>query len=365
LAIVLTAILISGRPLRLVRATESSDTLDASFGTGGKVTTDFAGLDDGANSVAVQLNGKIVAAGDASTGDGSDFALARYNRDGTLDASFGTGGKVTTDFADSDDFATSVTILLTGKIVAAGSAFTGAVSDFALARYNGDGTLDASFGTGGKVTTDFAGSDDFANSVAVQLNGKIVVAGNTSAGTGSDFALARYNSDGTLDTSFGTGGKVTTDFAGLDDRANSVALQLNGKIIVAGFAGTGDSSDFALAHYNSNGTLNASFGTGGKVTTDFASSDDFANSVAMQLNGKIVVAGNTFTATGNDFALARYNRDGTLDASFGTGGKVTTGFAGFESVANSIAVQLNGKIVAAGYSGFGSTGSDFALARYE
>jgi uncharacterized delta-60 repeat protein len=144
LAIVLVSTLISGRPLRVVRAAESSGTLDASFGTGGKVTTDFAGLDDSAISVAVEPNGKIVVAGDTFTGTDSDFALARYNRDGTLDTSFGTGGKLTTDFAGSDDFAASVAVEPNGKIVVAGVIFTGAGPDFALARYNRDGTLDAS-----------------------------------------------------------------------------------------------------------------------------------------------------------------------------------------------------------------------------
>jgi uncharacterized delta-60 repeat protein len=272
---------------------------------------------------------------------------------------------VTTDFADSDDYAASVAVQPNGKIVAVGNTLTSAGADFALARYNRDGTLDTSFGTGGKVTTDFADSDDYAASVAVQPNGTIVAAGYASSGTGNDFALARYNHDGTLDTSFGTGGKVTTDFAGLDDRAYSVAVQPNGKIVAAGFAGTGTGDDFALAHYNRDGTLDASFGTGGKVTTDFADSDDYAASVAVQPNGKIVAAGNTFTSAGNDFALARYNRDGALDASFGTGGIVTTGFAGAENVALSVAIQPTGKIVAAGYSGFSSTGADFALARYE
>ncbi len=365
LSCVLASILISGRPLPVVKAAESSGMLDTTFGTGGKVTTDFAGFTDQAFSVAVQPDRKIVTAGAA----GSDFGLARYNSDGTLDTTFGTGGKVVTDFAGGYDEAHSVAVQRDGKIVVVGSAtIIGTGLDFALARYNSDGTLDTSFGTSGKVTTDyFAGSLDVAFSVAVQRDGKIVAAGVTAPAL--DFALARYNSDGTLDTSFGTGGKVTTDFASGSDEARSVAVQQNGKIVAAGTAFIGVTSfDFALARYNSDGTLDTCFGTGGKVTTDFAGSFfEQARSVAVQNNGKIVAAGTAlFSVTGSDFALARYNRDGTLDTSFGTGGKVTTDFTGSFDEANSIAVQQDGKIVAAGIATDSFSGAfDFALARYE
>src|SRR5262250_1448506 len=167
--------------------------------------------------------------------------------------------------------------------------------DFALARYNSNGTLDASFGTGGRVTTDFAVPNDQAESVAVQPDGRIVVAGAAGRFTnrGFDFALARYNSNGTLDTSFGTSGKVTTDFAGADDvpsEPSAVALQGDGKIVVVGRSRVGqtpdgDVYDFALARFNSNGTLDTSFGTSGKVTTDFAGANDVPSSVAVQPDG--------------------------------------------------------------------------------
>src|SRR5207247_2165686 len=143
----------------------------------------------------------------------------------------------------------------------------------------------------------------------------------------ADFALARYNADGSLDATFGTGGKVTTDFAGDDDQAFAVVLQSDGKIVVAGEAKTSRRGDFALARYNANGSLDATFGTGRKVTTDFAGDDDAAFGVALQTGGKIVAAGGAriggFRAAnagrGEDFALARYNANGSLDATFGTG----------------------------------------------
>jgi len=164
------------------------------------------------------------------------------------------------------------------------------------------GSLDNSFGTGGKLTTDFGSSDDLGYSVALQTDGKIVVAGYSGSYPNDDFALVRYNTDGTLDNTFGTGGKLTTDFGSSDDLGYSVALQTDGKIIVAGRSNNG-LDDFGLCRYNTNGTLDNTFGTGGKLTTDFGSSDDLGYSVALQTDGKIVVTG----GSNGDFALACYN----------------------------------------------------------
>jgi uncharacterized delta-60 repeat protein len=311
-------------------------TLDPTFGSGGKVTTDFFGGDDWANAVAIQGDGKIVAAGLA----GCDFALARYTPDGSLDPTFGTGGKVTTDFGYCTQ-AYAVAIQSDGEIVAAGYAPTGTAIDFALARYNPDGSLDSSFGTGGKVITEF-GDYAVAYAVAIQTDGHIVAAG----GNSSDFTLARYNPDGSLDPAFGAGGKVTTDF-GSYDQAYGVAIQTDGRIVAAG--STNVNADFALARYSPDGTLDSSFGTGGKVITDLGGDNDQANAVAILGDGKIVAAG---------FGLARYNPDGSLDPTFGTGGTVTTAIGAFD-----MAIQADGKIVTAGWVANGSN-NDFAVARY-
>jgi uncharacterized delta-60 repeat protein len=337
--------------------------LDATFGSAGKVTTDFGGDSDRAQSVALQPDGKIVAAGTTSTPgvSGADFALARYNPDGSLDATFGSAGKVTTDFGGG---AEAVALQPDGKIVAAGSASPGATifSDFALARYNPDGSLDATFGSGGKVTTHFASGTDQAFGVALQPNGKIVAAGTAHTGTSYNFALARYNPDGSLDATFGSGGKVTTEFTANFDQANTVALQPNGKIVAAGRTGAGTSHDFALARYNPDGSLDATFGSGGKVTTDFTGGSDQAFGVALQPNGKIVAAGTAHTGTILEFALVRYKKHGGLDPSFGSGGKVTTDFTGSNDLAFGVALQPDRKIVAVGDAG--TVNSDFALARY-
>src|SRR5215471_17901057 len=310
--------------------------LDSSFGTSGKVTTDFAGgTGAAARTVAVQTDGKIFAAGVAVFNGVADFALARYNSNGTLDTSFGTSGIVTTvfDFPGSFDRVFTIVQQPDGKFVAVGSTVINLVANFALARFNANGTLDTSFGTGGMVTTGFGVSAE-ATSAVVQSDGKIVAAGFANLGGGDYFALVRYNSNGTLDTSFGTGGKVTTAFLSQGfslAQANSVALQPDGKIVAAGIAAIGGGDDFALARYSSNGTLDATFGTGGQVTTDFLNqgiSLAQADSVALQPDGRIVAAGNAKVGGGIDFGLARYNSNGTLDTSFGTSGKVTTDFAG-------------------------------------
>jgi uncharacterized delta-60 repeat protein/uncharacterized repeat protein (TIGR01451 family) len=327
--------------------------LDPSFGSGGKVTTDFGGF-DAASAAVIQPDGRIVAAGRSGSGD---FALARYNTDGSLDTTFGNGGKLTTDFGGFDA-AFGVALQADGKIVAAGQGGPG--GGFALARYNTDGSLDPSFGSGGEVTTHFTSGFEVVIAVAIQLDGKIVVTGQTFAGGFQQFALARYNTDGSLDTSFASGGIVATNFGFDSAFGGALAIQPDGKIVAAGRAGT----DFLLARYNGDGSLDATFGSGGIVTTDFGGTVfDAAFGVALQSNGKIVAAGGTFNGfvgPSADFALARYNPDGSLDASFGSGGKVTTDFGGFD-VARSVALQADGKIVAAGT---GGAGSDFALARY-
>ena len=330
----------------------SSGVLDPTFGTGGKVITDFGASNEGIAAVAVQSDGKLVAAG-SSYLNGGDFALARYNPNGTLDTSFGSGGKVRTDFGGYYEGARSVALQADGKIVAAGGSVNPLYNDFAVARYNSNGTLDTSFGTGGKVITEFFSSFGQASaqavSVAVQPDGKIVVAGYANIDGGENFALVRYNSDGTLDASFGTAGKVSTPFDPANQgfsyaTADSLALQQDGKIVLAGQAYSNGGSDFALARYNSNGTLDTTFGTGGRVITDFATPNDGASSIAVQPDGKIVAAG--FLRF--KLALARYNSSGSLDTSFGTGGKVTTSISGLNDAANFVALQGDGKIVVAG-----------------
>jgi uncharacterized delta-60 repeat protein/uncharacterized repeat protein (TIGR02543 family) len=341
-----------------------SGSLDASFGTGGAVTTAIGTHLDNAYAVAIQGDGKIVAAGSSFSGTTFDFALAQYNSDGSLDTSFGTGGKVTTPIGTADDEGKAIAIQGDGKIVVAGYATTASNHDFALARYTSAGSLDTSFGTGGMVTTDFGSNYDYANAVLLQADGKIVAAGMAQIGGHAVFALARYNSDGSLDTGFGTGGEVTTPIGALNSMGYAAALQSDGKIVIAGSSNNG--SSFALVRYNSDGSLDTGFGTGGEVTTAIGTGNNAAFAVAIQGDGKIVVAGYSYDGTNNDFALVRYTSAGSLDTSFGTGGTVTTaiGTGAVTYGARSIVIQGDGKIVAAGNAKIGSA-LDFVLARYK
>jgi uncharacterized delta-60 repeat protein/uncharacterized repeat protein (TIGR01451 family) len=361
----LTMALILTLALTTASQADGPGDLDPSFDSDGKVTTDFDKLDNG-NAIAIQSDGKIVVAG--TTNLGTDFALARYNNDGSLDTSFGSNGKVTTDFG-TNDTGEAVIIQLDSKIIVAGYSGLSDNYDFALARYNSDGTLDPSFGTSGKVVTNFTtrpwgDSDDVAKAVVIQPDGKIVVAGTSSdkSFTSYDFALARYDSDGSLDTSFGTGGKVTTDLGSIlgtvYDYGQAAVLQSDGKIIVAGYSEYSGDADFAVARYNQDGSLDTSFGTNGVVTTNFEYFDQ-GNATAIQSDGRIIVAGSNHYGT--DFALVRYNSNGSLDTSFGSNGKVTTDFGSYDA-SMAIAIQPNDKIIAVGYTG--TSEADFALARY-
>jgi uncharacterized delta-60 repeat protein len=325
--------------------------LDTSFSGDGKQTTDFGSSGDRAHGVAIQADGKIVAAGESLGGSGFDFALARYNSNGSLDTSFSGDGKQTTDSGGSEA-ASGVKLQSDGKIVAVGSDD----ADFALARYNPNGSLDTTFSGDGKQTTDFGGSDG-ARGVALQADDKIVAAG-IAGGNGSSFAVARYNPNGTLDPTFSGDGKQTTSFGGYFDGAAAVALQGDGKIVAVGHAGAAN-GDFALTRYNANGSLDTTFSGDGKQTTDFGG-DDGAAAVAIQGDGKIVAAG----VGGLGVALARYKPNGSLDTSFSGDGKQTTDLGGLGQGASAVALQADGKIVVGGSAcSFGVCG-DFALARY-
>jgi uncharacterized delta-60 repeat protein len=340
--------------------------LDTSFDTDGKVTTPIGSGNDYVNSVVVQSDGKIVAAGDSINGitNEADFAIVRYNTDGSLDTTFGTGGKVTTQIGSRDATATDVVLQSDGKIVAAGYSYNGSNYDFAIVRYNTDGSLDTTFDTDGKVTTPIALGDDKADSVVLQSDGKIVAAGYARIGSDNDFAIIRYNTNGSLDTTFDTDGIQTTALGvATNDYVYSVVLQSDGKIVAAGYTFKVTEADFAIVRYNTNGSLDTTFDTDGKLTTPIGSGSEVAYSVVLQSDGKIVAAGYSYNGTDTDFAVLRYNTDGSLDSTFGTGGKLTTPIGSGDDNANSVVLQSDGKIVVAGSSGNGSN-SDFAVLRY-
>ncbi len=338
--------------------------LDTNFNGTGKVITAIGNGNDGAYSVALQPDGKIVVAGSCLNGSTYDFCLARYVASGALDLSFNGTGKVITAIGSGTDAAYSVALQPDGNIVVAGRCFGGTGIDFCLARYLANGVLDASFGSNGTVITAIGSGDDVARGLALQPDGKLVVAGYCANGTTYDFCLARYLASGTLDVSFNGFGTVITPIGTGDDYAISLALQPDGKIIVAGVCSNGANSDFCLARYLANGTLDTSFGSTAKVITPIGSGNDYGYSVVLQPDGKIVVAGYCSNGANIDFCLARYLANGTLDTSFGSTGKVITAIGSGNDVANSAALQPDGKIVVAGYCSNGSN-DDFCLARYD
>jgi len=343
----------------------ANGTVDTSFGSGGSVTTSLGTSDDWANGVAVQPDGKIVLAGLCVNGATVDFCALRYNANGTLDTSFGSGGKVITPVDTVDDYAKALILQPDGKIVLAGNCFNGTNSSFCAVRYNANGTLDASFGTAGKVITPVGTFTSAASALALQPDGKLVLAGSCSNGTNDDFCALRYNANGTPDSSFGSAGKVFAAVGtGLDD-ATALALQPDGKLVLSGYCYVGINADFCALRLNTNGTLDTSFGIAGKVITPVGTGNDFVQALALQPDGKLVLAGRCFNGTDDDFCALRYSANGSLDTTFGGGGKVITQVSsGNDDIANAIALQPDGKLVLAGSCG-GAATIDFCAIRYD
>jgi uncharacterized delta-60 repeat protein len=329
------------RAFAILRYT-ADGTLDTTFGSNG-LATPFAGMGGQLRAMAIQPDGRIVVGGFA----GGGFALARLMADGSPDASFGTGGQVLSDLSPgAGEFAYGMALQADGRIVLAGQADGGSGVVVTLARYNPDGSLDTTFGAGGLVFSGFPGG---ANAVAVQSDGRIVVAGFS-------FLVTRFNADGTLDTGFGSGGQVAVPFGdfGWDSEANAILVQPDGGIVVAG-GSYGSRYDFALARLDSDGSLDKGFGHDGMVTTDFHNGRDAIEALVLQPDGRLVAAGfghasNPSSADSVHFALARYEPDGALDRSFGRSGRATAEIDNpvFNDFARALVAQPDGRLVAAG-----------------
>lgn len=340
--------------------------LDPTFGNGGIVIGNYPGNLNIVSDMAIQPGGKIVVVSSSTDREtmNVDFAVVRYNPNSSLDTTFGGTGIVTTPVGFFTDSANAVAIQSDGKIVAAGYSINDSNNfyDMSLVRYNPDGSLDTSFNGTGKIITPVGSSSSSAESVAIQTDGKIVVVGiSRNALDYEDFTVVRYNPNGSLDTTFNGTGKVTTPI-GLFDFARSVAVQTDGRIVVAGHVSDGTTLYFGLVRYNPNGSLDTSFGGTGKVMTLVGNSDSEGKEAAIQSDGKIVVAGHS----AQGFGIVRYNTDGSLDNSFGGTGKIIIPI-GSGGSASSVAVQTDGKIVAAGWTNHGGMPDplDFALVRYQ
>jgi uncharacterized delta-60 repeat protein len=270
---------------------------DLSFGGTGMVTTPVSGGDDVVNDIAVQSDGKIVVAGMAETSPAQSLVLARYSPDGSLDMTFNGTGKVILPMG-ADAALESVAVQNDGKIVAAGYTGTAAVHDIVVLRRNADGSPDTTFNSTGIVTTDISGSgesDDQAAAVLVQKSdGRIVVAGSTRMSGGLyGYVVLRYLTDGSSDTGFNGTGRAMTRFGAGHENASCAVLQSDGKIVVGGFVSGGSGYELGLARYLSSGALDHDFNLGGKVVTAVTSGSDTITDLAMQTDGKIVVTGAT------------------------------------------------------------------------
>ncbi|MGC1378571.1 MAG: hypothetical protein WA821_20235 [Anaerolineales bacterium] len=326
-----------------VNKTNNTWPLDITFGQNGIVTTD-AGSEAWIKSIAVQPDGKIVDIGSAYIAGSPVFLLERYNADGSPDKTFGWAGGFLNGPGGYGD---AIAIQPDGKILASGTSNDGVV----LVRYKPNGAPDTSFGDNGTVITQNGG---FNTAIIVQPNGQILLSGNYK----DDFVVARYNSNGSPDKSFGVNGKALTDFGGAVDRSSAMLLQPDGKIILAGAS---NNMGFALARYNANGSPDTSFGNRGKLITNI-SKNSIADDLALQPDGKIVAAGEN-DVTGL-VVLARYNPNGSLDKTFGVAGILNTKISA-EMDGNSLAVQPDGRLMVSGDSYAGSAPDAFVLARYK
>ena len=321
---------------------------DPSFGGDGKVTTAVGTGNDSAQAVAVQADGKVVVAGFAQIGGVEDFAVIRYLTDGSLDPAFGTGGIVTTAVGTFRDYGRCVALQGDGRILVAGEVSNGGAYDFGVVRYLANGTLDPSFGTGGIVSVSLASNNDYPKGIFVRGDGKIVVAGAADI----NFGVVRLNANGSLDSTFGTTGKVVTDFGtNTFDYAEAALMQGDGKIIVAGRVSTATRGyDFGLIRYQENGALDTTFGTGGKVATPVGGGtmEDICYDLAEQDDGRIIAVGDSVSGS-SMIAVVRYLANGSLDTSFATAGIGTYAISNGSNHARAAAVQNDGAIIVAGY----------------
>lgn len=341
---------------------------DPDFGTGGVVRiTPVPAMSIIGAGVAVQRDGKIVVAEDQVAGDNSDMGLWRFNADGTPDPSFGSGGHAVLRLPGPQE-AQALAIQRDGRIVIAGFRVASGDRDFMVARFTTNGSPDPSFAAIGYAGGSFGPGvrSDAASAVAIQRDGGIVVAGASNPGGIDQFALARFLPNGTLDRSFDRDGRTLTLFgAGEGADAMAVAIQKDGKIVASGLVSGAAGDDFVLVRYLRGGRRDHGFGRDGIVRTDFQQGSDFAAAIAIQRDGRILAAGSAEISGNGLFALARYLGNGRLDRTFGADGKVLADFgADAAAVVNGLAVQGDGEVVGGG-AATDQGSRAFALARFQ
>ncbi len=335
-------------------------TLDLTWAGTGKQLTPVAGNLDEAYAMAIQADGKIVQAGECASATVVNFCAVRYNTDGSLDTGFNGTGKVISPTGSSTSGARGIAIQSDGKIVLAGYCFSGSNQDFCALRLNSNGSLDNAFNGSGKVITPVGSSSDFATAVAVQIDGRIVVAGACDNGTRFDFCAVRYNANGGLDSSFNGSGKVITPNGSFEGIVGAVAIQTDGKIVLVGTCG---STSFCGVRYNVDGSLDTT-ANGGGFGANPGGRVDQATAIAIQADGKFVVAGSCYNGTVYDFCMVRFDgANASLDFGFSGTWRVITPVGNSGGLANAAFVQPDGKIVLAGLCNNGGN-FDFCAVRY-
>ncbi len=287
------------------------------------------------------------------------FVTIKAQTPGTLDMSFGNSGKAIIDVLGYDNLGNAIALQPNGRIVVAGIHN----NDFGIYQLKIDGTLDKTFNNTGIVSFDFGGTIDDGSAVGIQTDGKIVMAGSIIDNGLSDFGIVRINADGTVDNTFGSSGKVIVDNSSRDDRAYALQIQTDGKIVVSGYSISGGDADFMTVRLNSDGKVDNTFGTAGIKQIDIGSSEDKCYGNYIQPDGKILMGG-IVNNGGLDFVIVRLNTDGSIDNSFGNSGKQITDFKGKDDWAFSIAMQSTGKILLGGYCK-STNNNDYAMACYD
>jgi uncharacterized delta-60 repeat protein len=341
--------------------------IDESFGRHGIVTTDFNGLDDVVTSIALQLDGKIIAGGIATSfvneGGNSNvynMVVSKYNINGSLDETFNSTGLVWApdNYLTLTDFPTVITLQADGKIIA-----TRSTDEYGLImiRFNNDGSTDNSFNLNTNLQT--PDSTFIAKAVVIQTDGKIVIGGYWNWAVSTDFSLYRFTATGSGDMTFGTQGNASTDFRGYPDFLNGLALQSDNKIVAIGSASNGRNDAFAIARYNANGSPDNTFDVDGKRMTFIGSFNVYPLSLSLLSNNKIIAAGYNEPPSGNNIVLAKYNIDGSFDDTFHGNGTITENFKQGSTVYTSTIEQSDGKVIAAGYL-FNGSDYDFLVSRF-
>jgi uncharacterized delta-60 repeat protein len=337
---------------------------DSTFDIDGRRIYDEPGAEDHGQAVAVQANGKLVVAGYSNLFGRNNALLLRFNPDGRLDPTFDRDGRRIFASGVEDRIQAVAIQLWDSKIVIAGYSNESGEDDILVMRFNANGSLDSSFHNDGRIVIRGPGNDR-AQAIALQPDRKIVVAGYIGAAGSNDFRIVRLNANGSLDSRFADNGQTSIRGFGGDDRALAVALQPVGqetKIVMAGYTDVFGTDDFAVARLNADGTLDDSFSLSGRLIIDDRG-DNRAQAIAVQADGKIVLAGYTNASGNNDFAVARLTVNGSLDGTFGTNGRVVTGFGKDDRALAAAISPIGGKIMAAGYTTeFGT--KDVAVARY-